>query len=254
MAHAFLLGTEGFVSGGAIPITDRGFRYGMSVFETIGIRGGVPLLLDGHLESLDKAAQAPAFPLPNGWREAAAALLSAPPIVEGVGRVYATAGDRDGDTARIAILFEEMPISDRLSSSQAVTVEFVAPTPYGKTGNYWPHFLARPISGDEAILCSPGGLVLCGAMANLFLVQDGALITPERPVRNGVVRQWVFDGFAADQAPIKRDELGLVEDAFLTNSRLGIHRLSSIDGRELPGSSLTEAVWRKYRTEVLRAG
>jgi len=254
MAHAFLLGTEGFVSGDAIPITDRGFRYGMSVFETIGIRSGVPLLIDFHLGSLVKAAQAAAFSLPDGWREATAALFCAPPIAEGVGRVYATAGDRDGDPSRIAVLFEEMPISDRLSSSQAVTVEFVAPTPFGKTGNYWPHFLARPASGDEAILCSPNGLVLCGAMANLFLVRDGALVTPEKPVRNGVVRQWVLDGFAADPAPIRRDELGLVEDAFLTNSRVGIHRLSAIDGRELPGSSLTEAVWRRYRMEVLRAG
>jgi branched-subunit amino acid aminotransferase/4-amino-4-deoxychorismate lyase len=254
MAHAFLLGSEGFVSGGAIPITDRGFRYGMSVFETVGIRSGAPLLLDAHLGTLVKAAQGAGFFLPNGWREATTALLCAPPIAEGVCRVYATAGDRDGDMSRIAALFEEMPISDRLSSSQAVTVEFVAPTPYGKTGNYWPHFLARPASGDEAILCSPGGLVLCGAMANLFVVRDGALITPEKPVRNGVVRQWVLDGFAVDSASIRRDELDLVEDAFLTNSRVGIHRLSSIDGRELPGSSLAEGVWRKYRAEVLRAG
>lgn len=254
MAHAFLLGTEGFVSGGTIPITDRGFRYGMSVFETIGIRSGVPLLIEAHLESLAKAAHAAEFLLPKGWREATVALLCAPPINEGVCRIYATAGDRDGNMSRIAALFEDMPISDRLSSSHAVTVEFVAPTPFGKTGNYWPHFLARPASGDEAILCSPGGLVLCGAMANLFLVRDGALVTPERPVRKGIVRQWVLDGFAADQASIRRDELALMEDAFLTNSRIGMHRLSSIDGRELPGSPLTEAVWRRYRTEVLRAG
>jgi len=254
MAHAFLLGTEGFVSGGALPITDRGFRYGMSVFETVGMWSGTPLLLDAHLDTLVKTSRTAGFLLPEGWRNATAALFGAPPIGEGVGRVYATGGDKEGDVARIAVLFEEMPISDRLSSSQAVTVEFVPPTPFGKTGNYWPHFLARPVSGDEAILCSPGGLVLCGAMANLFLVRDGALFTPERPVRNGVVCQWVLDAFAVDRTSIRRDELDLMEDAFLTNSRVGIHRLSSIDGRELPGSSLTETVWRKYRAEVLRAG
>jgi hypothetical protein len=35
-----------------LPLGDRGFRYGMSVFETIAVREGKPLILEEHLEPL----------------------------------------------------------------------------------------------------------------------------------------------------------------------------------------------------------
>jgi len=40
-----------------LPVTDRAIRYGMAVFETIGIRQGQPLLLQEHLTLLQESAQ-----------------------------------------------------------------------------------------------------------------------------------------------------------------------------------------------------
>ena len=40
-----------------LPLGDRGFRYGMSVFETIAVRDGRPLMLGEHLERLKRAAE-----------------------------------------------------------------------------------------------------------------------------------------------------------------------------------------------------
>lgn len=245
----FLLDCHGIlIPGAGLPLTDRGFRYGMSVFETIGVRGNTPLLLDAHLAKLaDSAARANFLPR-AGWREILRTALLAPPLSEGVARVYITAGDRDDAESRVALLFEEMPIPTSPGSARAVTVEFTPATPFGKTGCYWPHFLARPTSGEEAILCAPDGRILGGAMANLFLVREGRLLTPREPVRRGVVRDWI----SGEEADLTRADLAHADAAFLTNSRVGVLPLTHIDGRELPGDSLVETIWQRYRAEVLR--
>ena len=41
-----------------VPIEDRGFRYGMSVFETVAIHRGRAVFLEAHLERLIRAAHA----------------------------------------------------------------------------------------------------------------------------------------------------------------------------------------------------
>ena len=49
-AWTFVKGT--FREGAAIPLTDREFRYGMSVFETLAVRHGKILFLEQHLAAL----------------------------------------------------------------------------------------------------------------------------------------------------------------------------------------------------------
>ncbi|MGH8046983.1 MAG: hypothetical protein ACREKL_07030, partial [Chthoniobacterales bacterium] len=82
MTHACLLGPAGFIAGAGLPLTDRGFRYGMSVFETIAIRESAPLLLDAHLARLTESATAAGFNPPSEWQSASNAMLTQPPIGE----------------------------------------------------------------------------------------------------------------------------------------------------------------------------
>ena len=250
MTHACLLGPAGFIAGAGLPLTDRGFRYGMSVFETVAVRGSRPLLLEQHLGRLSENSTAARFLPPPQWIEACRSLLARPPIAEGVARIYITAGDHDGGASRVAALFEEMPIRAGLGAARAATVEFTPALPFGKTGNYWPHFLARPASGDEAILCTPQGLLLGGCMSNLFLILDDALATPRQPIRRGVVRDWV----AAGEADLTRDDLARATAAFLTNSRFGLCELTAVDGRSLEGDARIGQIWRRYHAEVLGGG
>lgn len=248
MTHASLLGPDGFIAGACLPLTDRAFRYGMSVFETIAIRDAAPLLLDAHLTKLDESTRSATFLPPPDWAEHARRALGRPPVAEGVARIYVTAGDNAGDISRVALLFEDMPISKEPAFASATIVEFTPAVPFGKTGNYWPHFLARPASG-EAILCRPDGLLLGGSMSNLFLVIDGKLVTPRAPVRRGVVRDWI----AGLDTDLSRADLDRASAAFLTNSRMGMCLLTSIDGRPLAIDPICETLWQRYRAEVLRA-
>jgi branched-subunit amino acid aminotransferase/4-amino-4-deoxychorismate lyase len=257
MISTHLLGVSGWLADNGLPLTDRGFRYGMSIFETIAIRDGRPLLLEEHLARLAETLETVEFRLPTNWLEAVQTFLKAPPIREGVARIYVTAGDDDGAESRVALLLEEMPISTVVSTARAGTMEFVQAVPFGKTGNYWPHILARGRASGEAILCAPDGQLLSGAMANLFLLKGDRLITPRRPVRRGVIRDWVLakarEEFPSTQfeADLTQSDLEDCDAAFLTNSRIGICRLEAIDARELSEHPFIGALWERYRQEVL---
>src|SRR3954466_13112691 len=75
----------------ALPVTDRGFRYGMALFETVRLRRARPLFLSEHLASLRAACASRAFPLPEDALSLLAPLLAQQP--DGIARIYVTAGD-----------------------------------------------------------------------------------------------------------------------------------------------------------------
>jgi branched-subunit amino acid aminotransferase/4-amino-4-deoxychorismate lyase len=56
----------GFVPEAQLPVSDRGFRYGMSVFETLRIFNGTPGFVGPHLERLRSAALRCGFTAPEG--------------------------------------------------------------------------------------------------------------------------------------------------------------------------------------------
>ena len=53
-----------FAPCATVPIEDRGFRYGMSVFETVAVMGGKPRFLAEHLDSLKQGLE-----VWNRWRQ-----------------------------------------------------------------------------------------------------------------------------------------------------------------------------------------
>jgi len=58
MSYCILNGALTKTSEAAIPIDDRGFRYGDSVFETIAIHNGVPYQFDWHMQRLSGGLKA----------------------------------------------------------------------------------------------------------------------------------------------------------------------------------------------------
>lgn len=76
----------------AVPLADRGLRYGMSVFESIRVAAGQADFLAEHCESLRRACETLRFPVPTGVLEALGPVLSG---TEGdvFARIYVTAGD-----------------------------------------------------------------------------------------------------------------------------------------------------------------
>ena len=237
-----------------IPIEDRGFRYGMSVFETVAIHRGRAVFLEAHLERLARAAHA------VGWGGVAASGIPeacvANPGSMGVVRLYVTAGaGRPGDAfcGSVYALFEECEVGTDFPAVRAVSSAApYLPRPGGwKTGNYWQNVDAladaRAIGVDEVLLFNPSGCLVCAGMANVFLEIGGVWKTPalETGARDGVVRAWVNGQMPVEETLLGAEDVARSTACFLTNSRIGVRAVSEIDARPL--SADTASLQRTYR-------
>ena len=246
--------------GAVVPPDDRGFRYGMSVFETVAVVGGRALFLKEHLVRLGRAAAA------RGWRQVV--LPDGLPEIPrgkvapatGVVRLYLTAGPGgalDPLSGSLFALFEACAVGTDFSPIRVVS----PPAPYfpgpggWKTGNYWQNVdalgFARATGADDALLYNPSGAIVSASMDNVFLQIAGRWVTPAREAgaRDGVVRAWVMDRLAAEEEVPGPDDILRGTACFLTNSRVGIRRVAELDGRPL---LLEDAgLQKRYREEIL---
>lgn len=238
----------------SLPLADRGFRYGMSVFETIAVREGRPLLLAAHLERLERAAEscrAGATPARHSFDFSQ--------LETGLLRFYLTAGE-GGLEAPFAgnayALFDEAEVgwdlpALRVASSAAPYL----PRPGGwKTGNYWQNLdalgAAKRHGCDEALVFNPAGMLVGAAMANVFLRIDGRWMTPalETGARDGAVRAWALKMMAVSEEILDAEALQRCAAAFLTNSRIGIRPIAELDGRPLEVACAE--IQRRYFNEI----
>jgi branched-chain amino acid aminotransferase len=114
---------------------------------------------------------------------------------------------------------------------------------------------------DEAIFLDDEGRVSEGAGENLFIVVDGALVTP--PVYSGILEGITRDtvitiakeaGLKVDERPIDRTELYTAQEVFVTGTAAEIEAVLEIDGRKVGGGEpgdLTRRVKTSY-SEIVR--
>ena len=218
-----------WIEGAQLPVADRAARYGMAVFETIGVRDGRALFAGEHISLLSETArkllgvapQPPALPQLAGTQR-------------GVLRIYITAGD-GGPTDEVTVprvfaifdSIEETPAK----SSQTARLHPGPVIPFAhacKTANYWLNCAAQREANkcghDHALLRDPDGNMLSAAFGNLFFVIDGALFTPalSLAVRPGVVRDWVMRRVGAKETVLTSNRIGEASEIFMSNSRLGV--------------------------------
>lgn len=259
--RAWTLVEGAFREGAAVPLTDRGFRYGMSVFETLAVRRGKILFLNQHLAALKIACAEAGF-----RNERAEVLNGLEGLPDGLLRIYVTAGDgtalASADECRTVAFFEsaEFPRSGdvlrgtRIGISRAPTVSVLGGW---KTGNYWPRvqaFAAARANGfDEVLVLNIQGAVISASMANVFFVFGGVLRTPSVRVgaRQGVVRAWIKEMTSVDEALLSLEDIKEADECFLTNSRLGVMPVAEIEGRCLPSRNRGEALAALYRERIL---
>ncbi|TSA31137.1 MAG: hypothetical protein D4R65_11625 [Verrucomicrobiaceae bacterium] len=240
---------------GSLPLDDRAFRYGMSVFETVAVLQGRPLFLAEHLDRLARAA------FDRGWRDAILPAL-APRIAgaTGVLRLYLTAGPGgvcDPLAGSCVSLFEESEVGTEFPPARVVSSSApYLPGPGGwKTGNYWQNVdalvAARAQGADDALLFNPAGCLVSAGMGNIFLLVDGGWKTPalETGARDGVVREWVMKNLPVEASLLDMDSVARVTSGFLTNSRVGIRPITELNGRSL--QTETVDLQRIYRDNVL---
>ncbi len=229
-----------FEPADSVPLSDRGFRYGMSVFESIRISGGQPEFFERHRSRLISACAERDLAVDEDVLSAAATLLDE----DGFARIYVTAGDggptSPADEPRVFILSE--PRSPETADCYELTLseETYRPLFAGlKTANYWFNTetlaVARRKGFDEVLLFYEFAELVSACMANVFLVRDDKIVTPSRSsgCRAGVIREWVIARRKVEERRLRREDVVNAEEIFLTNSWLGIMPVATIEGRPL---------------------
>ncbi len=109
-------------------------------------------------------------------------------------------------------------------------------------GSLFASFEAKEAGCDEAILLSESGHVAEGPAENIFIVNDGVLITPPGAanILMGITRDSIIKiakdlGLLVEERNIHREELYTCDEAFFTGTAIEIEPIISVDERKLGG-------------------
>jgi branched-chain amino acid aminotransferase len=250
----------------ALPVADRAFQLGDGVFETLRVRRGVPIELDGHLRRLHAGLDTLTIRLDWSDAEIAAAIAetvarNAPAdaavrvtVSRGApeSRGLLPAGWRDGHATLVVQAWPNAGVpaqvlerglcaivstARRDPSSPLAGVKTVSRAEY-----VWAKLEADRAGVDDAISLTLDGHVAEATTASLAVVMGSVLRTP--PLSTGVLagttRDWLLsaDGAAAigldtGEAAFGLDELLGADEAILCSSIAGILPLVEVDGRPI---------------------
>ena len=243
-----------------ISVLDHGLLYGDGVFEGIRVYGGVPFLLDEHLDRLAASARALVLELPAERAEMAALCHEAAQragLDDGYLRLVVTRGAgalgvSPHTCARASLIVIAAPLTlypperyrdgVRLVTSSLRRSASDALPPQIKSLNYLTSVLAsieaRRQGADEAVLLNAQGLIAECTADNLFLVSGGRVLTPAvaSGALAGITRALVSrllneQGIECVESPLTPADAWTADELFLTGTGAEIVPVCEIDGR-----------------------
>jgi len=264
-----------------ISVFDSGFMQGVGLFETMRAHGGRIFRLERHLARLTASARSLGWgviPDAEVLREDIEQVLSAVGPEDCRVRLTITTGSlrpAETDVPQLTIVVTSSPggkYADELYK-RGVTVVLSRwrqsrfdPTCGHKTTSYFGRLAslreAHAQGAFEALWLTEQEFVAEGAISSVFVVRGGELLTPplDTPVLPGITRATVIElarelELPAREQPLRLDDLRLADEAFLTNSMMGVMpvvRLARAPiGTEKPGP-LTRRLADAYAELVAR--
>ena len=275
-----------------VPVLDRGFLYGDSVYEVFRTYGGVPLFYQEHWTRLENSARLVHMDLGYSKDEIGAAIRKtvdasgAPEVKTDVYVRYAiTRGEGPVDLfpgpglpTRYVIIVKPVPPwnPDFFTTGMQVAIPPTrrnpanALSPNVKGDNYLNNVIgvieARKWEADDCIFLDDHGLVTEASNSNVFFVIDGQLVTPDQKAGNlrGLTKGAIHEackqkGLESIERAIAADELARASECFVTSATrevMPVRRLRLEDGSfvEFPagGGEITKKV-AAYYTEYIEA-
>ncbi len=252
----------------ALSLKDRGLAYGDGLFETIAVHSGKPVLLDRHVERLLNGCRRLAINLDHATM-AAELSAYAQGLHNGVLKLIVTRGDGQrgyapDPTAQARRILQGNPVAAYPAANAQLGVRlFPCATRLSRQPllaglkhlNRLEQVLARAEWQDaehaEGLMLDLAGRVIEGVFSNVFLIRDGALITPDlkRCGVAGVMRaellfQAESSGIPTQITDIPLEQLQWADEVFVCNSVYGIWPVRAYAALSWPVGPLT----RKLQT------
>ncbi len=269
------------IAEATIPVTDWGFTRSDAVYDVVHVFRGGFFRLDDHLDRFTHSMRARRLHPPED-RARMEAILHRCVALTGLadsyvamvalrGRPGVPGSRRPGDCVNHFVAYA-LPWIDVIpkdvqargahlwiASTPRVPDASVDPT----VKNYqWSDlttglFEAHDHGFDTAILCDAEGFVTEGPGFNIFVVRDGAVVTPDRGSLHGITRRSVLElcadlGIPAAVAPIPRAALeDEADEVFAATTAGGVMPVSRI-GRRILGNDRPGPISRRLREEYWR--
>lgn len=253
--------------------SNRGYRYGDGIFETIKMVNGALIWWDEHCERLHKGFALLHYKIPalvtnqqlrqdteqlckkNNCTALARIRLS---FFRGNGGLY--------DADRTAqYLIECWPLSESL---QTMNVNGLVTGIYPharkscdafanlKTANFLPYTMAAEYAMqqklNDCLVLNTSGNIADSTIANIFLVKKGEIYTPpltegcvEGIARNYLLKKLKGQGYTITEAIITPGDLQAADELFLTNCITGIRWVGRMDGKQYT-NLLTGEIYQRF--------
>lgn len=238
--------------------SNRGFRYGDGLFESIRSDGYELPLLDIHWQRLSEGMKALCIELPKHWSPAFLKDEISRITERGVAARVRMAVFRSGggwyapESDEPAFLIEAFPLPDAgeaIAKSGFIENIRISPGAYSgfKTSNSLPYVLASRIrrqnGWEEGLILNVEGRVADGCHSNFFVVLDGKILTP--PVSEGAIAGVMRSVVLAlaghvEIRPIQPAELNQATEIWFSNAISGVRWVAEFAGRPLKNDAWKE--------------
>jgi len=259
-----------------IGVEDRGFQFGDAVYEVFKFVGKRPIFLSDHYRRMERGLGG--IEIQSPWDEAAFAavmreLIARTAFDDGIVYIQVSRGEaerahfyRDDLQPTVVAYSRAMIFPAAAKKESGIRIVTTADLRWKhcdvKSVNLLANVLAKKKAqraGADEVLLIDGGIVREGASANFFGVRGGTAITHplDEHILPGVVRDRVLQlaraaGIPVEERPLHESELFDVDEAFLTNTSMGVMPVSAIDGRMMRRGPLTPVLQRLLDEEEAR--
>jgi branched-chain amino acid aminotransferase len=267
------------LSEARVPLNDRSFLFGDSLYEVVATRQGKPYFTTDHLERLRATAHGLHLPLPwdNGWfeqqiRTGIDALGAADTYVRivvsrGSGDFNIDIDAADGQPLA-AFIFKPAPVFPAAQWDTGVTLAVPETRrnspkslpPAFKTGNYLNNILclyeAKQQGAEDALILDLEGHVTEATTSNFFMVRDGVLWTAPLSVGilDGITRKYFLQvaqqlNIPVQEALFSLEDVYQADEAFVSSTLKGampVHKVNDHvvgTGYGALTRTLNEAYW-----------
>jgi len=271
--HYFFYNNQLFLSSQrVISVTNRGFRFGDGLFETMRMYKGRILNADFHFERLFHGMTLLQFHIPeylskeyflNGVNE----VLVKNSILQHA-RIRAMVFRGDGNIYELEnnipnVIIEAFPLDDtiELNENGLVTGIFedvkksCDPFSNLKSNNALPSVMAllfaKKNNLDDAVILNCFNRICESSIANVFIVKDEKIFTP--PLSEGCIagtlRRWMLEKFSSKEYFVSEkilsiDDIFAADELFLTNSIQPIRWVKNI-GEKIYSNRITNKIFKE---------
>ena len=233
---------------------DSGFFFGKGAFETILVKEK-PILLGTHVERLNKAINTLGINK-NITEDEIYAGTKKLNCKNCVLKVMVSEKNTIITTREIPYKDSDYEKGFSLGLSEVRRNAYSNLT-YVKSFNYVENIIERDkiISKgyDEALFLNTEGFISEGAVSNIFFIENGIIFTPKIKcgLLPGIIREFVIQnslslGFEVQEGEFTLDRLLEAEGAFITNSIMGIMKISKIQDKLINESVVVSEIKRYY--------